>query len=276
MPKSIPIQGSAQIPRRRYSLKHKACIPALAAHLFIAGFAAADSINPAIPSEWAGTVGAGPMSFSKYTGGSGTRTQLLPLISANYKEILYIEPLRATLYFAGSAEKKIGLGFAVEPRMGFHSSDGSRLAGMATRRNSLEGGPSLDWDAGVIAISISYFTDLTHASGGTSSRLYFYKDVIKNETWQFGANLGVDHMSAKVTNYFFGTAPNEATAFRPLYRPGSASNIVWGFDGHYKLNQRNSIVFGMQQTNLKGDAANSPLVETKHSHVGWVGLAWNL
>lgn len=258
-------------------MKHKVCTLALATHLlFIAGLAAAESTSPVTPSAWSGTVGAGPMIFSTYTGGSGTRTQILPLVSANYKEIFYIDPLRAALYFAGSAEKKMSVGFAVEPRMGFRSSDGSKLAGMATRRNSLEGGLSFDWDADVIAISVSYLADLTHSSGGTSSRLYFYKDVIKNETWQFGANVGVDHMSAKVANYFFGIAPDEVTAFRPLYRPGSVSNIVYGFDGRYKLNQRNSIVFGMQQTNLNGDAANSPIVETKRSTVGWVGLAWNL
>lgn len=257
-------------------MKCKVCTLVLAVHLFAAGIATAESINLANQSEWTGTVGVGPMTFSKYTGGTGTRSQILPLISANYKEVFYIDPLRATLYLAGSAERRMGFGLAVEPRMGFHSSDGSKLAGMATRRNSLEGGLTFDWDADVVAISVSYLTDLTRSSGGTSSRLYFYKDAIKTETWQLGANVGVDHMSAKVTSYFFGTTPNEVTMYRPLYRPGSASNIVSGFDGRYKLNQRNSIVFGLQQTNLKGSAANSPLIETKRSRVGWVGVAWNL
>jgi outer membrane protein len=260
-----------------HSLKRKASTAILAIPLFAAAnFAIAGSMNAADRSDWSGTVGVGPMSFSSYTGGSGTTTQIFPLVSANYKEILYIDPLRAMLYLGGSADKKMGWGLAVEPRLGFHSSDGSRLAGMATRKHSLEGGPSFDWDTGVVAISVSYFTDLTHSSGGTSSRLYFYKEAVNNERWQLGANVGVDHMSAKVTRYFFGIEPGEVTANRPLYQPGGATNIVAGFDGRYKLSQRNSIVFGLQQTNLKGSAANSPLVETRQARVGWIGLAWNL
>jgi len=236
----------------------------------------ADTEKQAEQPGWTGTAGVGPMVFSKYTGGTGMQTWVLPLVSANYNNILEIDPLRATLYVAGSAEKKIGFGFAIEPRMGFHSSDGAKLKGMATRRNSLEGGPTVDWDAGIVAISVSYFTDLTSSSKGTSSRLYLYKDLIDNDKWKLGANAGVDHMSAKVTNYFFGTTSSEVTADRPLYQPGGATNLVFGFDGSYKINQRYSMVFGLQATRLNGSAAHSPIVETRRSTVGWVGLALNL
>lgn len=257
-------------------LKYKPCSTFALALLFLACNVNADTEKKTEQSGWTGTVGAGPMVFSKYTGGTGAQTWVLPLVSASFNNILYIDPLRATLYVAGSAEKKIGLGFAVEPRMGFHLSDGAKLNGMATRRNSLEGGPTFDWDAGIVAISISWFTDLTSASNGTSSRLYFYKDLIDNDRWKLGANAGVDHMSAKVTNYYFGTTPSEVTADRPLYQPGGAANLVFGFDGSYKINQRYSMVFGLQATHLNGNAARSPIVETRRSAVGWIGLALNL
>jgi outer membrane protein len=257
-------------------LKYKLCSTFALVLLFIGCDANADTEKKTEQSGWTGTAGVGPMMFSKYTGGTGTQTWVLPLVSASYDNILEIDPLRATLYVAGSAEKKIGFGFAVEPRMGFHSSDGAKLKGMATRRNSLEGGPTVDWDAGIVAISVSYFTDLTSSSNGTSSRLYLYKDLIDNEKWKLGANAGADHMSAKVTNYFFGTTPSEVTADRPLYQPGSATNLVFGFDGSYKINQRYSMVFGLQATRLNGSAARSPIIETRRSAVGWVGLALNL
>ena len=245
-------------------------------HFSIASVATAGSIVPETTSGWSGTVGAGPMFFSKYTGGTGTTSQIFPLVSASYNDILYIEPLRANVYLASNADKTVGIGLAVEPRMGFHSSDGARLTGMATRRHSLEGGPNVDWDTGFVTISLSYLVDLTHASGGTSSRLYFYKDVIKNEKWKLGANVGIDRMSAKVANYYFGVAADEATASRPMYQPGSTSNIVAGVDGSYKMTQRTSVVFGLQETRLRGGAANSPIVETKQATTGWLGLAWNL
>ena len=227
-------------------------------------------------SGWSGTAGIGPMVFPKYTGGKGMQTWLLPLVSASYDDMFYIEPLRAGMYLASSADKKMAFGLAVEPRLGLRSTDGAKLIGMATRRDSLEGGLSFDWDADVVAISFSYFVDLTHSSRGTSARLYFYKELIKDEQLKFGVFAGADYLGAKVANYFFGVRPTEVTPSRPFYQPGSSTNGEFGFDGSYKLSPRYSIVFGLQATQLLGGAANSPIVETKQAAVGWAGLAWNL
>jgi len=263
---------------KEFPLKRKLSIFAffVAATSFVGNYARAESGPLLETSGWFGTAGVGPMIFSRYTGGTETQTWILPLISANYDEVLYIEPLRANIYLASSEDKKMGFGLAVEPRMGFHSSDGAKLAGMVTRRNSLEGGFNFDWDVSIIAISVSYLTDLTHSSKGTSSRVYFYKDFLKNEKWRLGANLGADHMSAKVTNYFFGIMAAEVMANRPLYQPGSATNVVFGVDGSYKLNEHNSFVFGLQANHLNGSSSNSPIIETRLTKVGWAGFAWNL
>ena len=227
-------------------------------------------------SGWSGTAGVGPMVFPSYSGGKGMQVWPLPLVSATYNDVVYVEPLRAGAYFAGSADKKMALGLAIEPRMGQHASDGAKLAGMSTRRNSLEGGLALDWDLDVVAISLSYFTDLTRSSKGSSARLYVVKELVKNDTWKFGAVVGADHLSARVANYFFGVTAAEATADRPFYQPGATTNAVYGFDGSYKLNPRYSIVFGVQATRLLGGAGNSPIVETRQANVGWLGFAWNL
>lgn len=255
--------------RKKYSLL-------IIAFLLLTGNALAEDKSATEGKGWSGMAGVGPMTFSKYTGGTGVQTWPLPLISANYDEIAYIDPLRANIYLGSTADKKIGWGIAVEPRMGFHASDGARLAGMATRRDSLEGGFNIDWDADIVAVSFSWFTDLTRSSKGTSSRLYLYKDLIKGTQWKLGGNVGLDHMSAKVTNYFFGVSANEATPSRLQYQPGSSTSFVFGFDGSYKINRRYSVLFGLQATRLNGSAANSPIVETKLSKVGWIGLAWNL
>lgn len=259
-------------------MKYKLASALVVLCIFISSDANADAETNTNTDQhgWTGTAGLGPMTFSKYTGGTGLQTWFLPLVSASYNDIVNIDPLRANVYLVGSSDKKIGAGFAVEPRMGFHSSDGAKLAGMATRRNSLEGGPNIDWDLGVVSISVSYFTDLTSSSKGSSSRLYFYKDLIDNKKWKLGANAGLDHMSAKVTNYYFGTTAAEVTANRPLYQPGSATNLVFGVDGKCKLNQQYSMVFGLQAARLNGNAARSPIVETRQAIVGWLGLALNL
>lgn len=99
-----------------------------------------ENVGPAKNTNgWNGTAGAGFIVFPQYTGGKKLQTWLIPLLSINYNETFYVEIERVGVYVLASDDKKIGLGLAVEPRFGFDASAGSRLAGMATRRNSIEG-----------------------------------------------------------------------------------------------------------------------------------------
>ncbi|MGE5471648.1 MAG: MipA/OmpV family protein [Bacteroidota bacterium] len=221
-------------------------------------------------------MGVGPIVFPRYTGGKTSQTWLIPLISADYNNVLYIEPLRAGIYAWGSADRKMGLGLAIEPRLGFRSSDGARLAGMRTRSNSIEGGPAFDWDFGLASLSLSLFTDLTNSSRGESGRLYLYREVVKNETVKFGVFGGVDWMSKQVSNYFFGIGEAESNASRSAFHPGSATNATAGFDAHYRLSRDYSVLFGAQLNQLGHAVAASPIVENRLSFVGWLGMAWNL
>ena len=257
------------------------CLPAKTNSRLLAFLPALALVTSAAIAEtpdnsWSGILGAGPMTFPSYSGGNGSKVWLVPLISAAYGEMVYIEPLRAGAYLWGSADRKMGLGLAVEPRMGFKAGDGQRLAGMATRRDSLEGGPAFDWDLDLFKLSVSLFGDLVNASGGTSGRLYAYRDLPLGERWHMGAYVGVDRMSARVADYFFGVADSEATPARPAFRASATSNPLAGFDGNYRLNDRYSILFGAQFAYLGSGAATSPIVETRRTHVAWLGLGWNL
>lgn len=240
--------------------------------------AAADASPATLPakSAWSGTAGLGPMVFPKYTGGNGMRTWLVPLVSAQYGDVGYIEPLRAGAYLWGSDDRKMALGLAVEPRFGFQARDGARLTGMATRRNSLEGGPAFDWDLGPVAIDVSVFTDLTNSSQGGSGRVYLYRDFAKDGPFRLSGYVGADRLGARTANYFFGVNPDEATAARPAYRAGASTSATAGLDGGYKLNAEYSLVFGIQSARLGGSLARSPIVATRQANLGWVGLAWNL
>ncbi|WP_346284589.1 MipA/OmpV family protein [Zoogloea sp.] len=239
--------------------------------------AQAEPLQPAEAAQgWSGTIGAGPIVFPRYAGSRSTQSWLIPLISANYEGVAYIEPLRAGMYFWGSADRKMGLGVAVEPRMGFKSNDARMLTGMATRHDSLEGGPAFDWDLGPVALSLSLFTDLTHSSRGGSGRAYVVREMLKDDTWNITAFAGVERIGDRVANYFFGVGEMEANAARPAYQARAASNGTGGFSGSYRLGTDYAIVFGLQALRLSGGLAHSPIVETRMSSVGWLGLAISL
>ena len=225
---------------------------------------------------WNGTAGAGPIAFPKYVGGKSAQVWPIPLLSINYDETFYVEIERVGVYVLASDDKKVGLGLAVEPRFGFSAKDGARLAGMATRRDSLEGGPTFDWDFDVIAFSVAWFTDLNRSSHGNSLRASIYKPILKNEHWDFGALLAFDRMNGKLVNYYFGVRPSEATSSRPGYQSGAGTNVSIGLSGTYNLDKRHALMFGASLARLSKSAANSPIAETNRSTVYYLGYGWNL
>lgn len=228
---------------------------------------------------WNGTLGFGPMAIAKYTGGQALQILPLPLWSINYDETFYVEVQRVGVYALASDDKKIGLGLAVEPRLGFHASDGPKLSGMATRRDSLEGGITFDWDFDVFAISAAWFTDMTRSSRGSSARLSLYRPLLKNARGEIGLIASADHMSARTANYFFGVKPGEASLLRPGFVAAAGTNLSLGLGGTYRVGAtraKGAIIFGANLGRLARSAARSPIVETNHVRQFYLGYGWAL
>ena len=236
---------------------------------------AAPVITESLPG-WSGTAALGPIVLPKYVGGKGTQIWPIPILSINYNETFYVELERVGVYILASDDKKIGLGLAVEPRFGFSAKDGPRLQGMASRRDSLEGGPTFDWDFDVIAFSVAYFGDLNRSSRSRSMRASIFKPLLKDDRWDVGALLMFDAMNSRLANYYFGVRAAEATLLRPAYAPGKGTSASVGLSGTYKLNKVHALMFGAMLTRLPGGAAASPITETRHAATWYLGYGWSL
>lgn len=226
--------------------------------------------------DWTGYAGAGAFVFPKYTGGKGYNVWPAPLLLFEYKETLYVDLLRAGVRFWSSDDKKIAIGLAAEPRFGYRSGDGARLTGMASRRLSVEAGPSFEWETPLVSVNLAYFGDATNASKGTSLRGSLYKQFVNTPEWDFGAYTGFDRTDAKVTNYYFGVQGAEATALRPAYQPGASTHWQAGITAAWKFSKPYTLLFGVQNTRLGSAAANSPIVETRNATMGYIGLGFAL
>ena len=225
---------------------------------------------------WTGTAGAGPIAFPRYVGGKTLRVWPIPLLSINYNDTFYVELQRVGVYLLASEDKKTGLGIAAEPRFGYYAKDGRLLTGMATRRDSLEGGPTFDWDFDVVAVSVAWFRDLDRASRGQSLRAAVYAPILKNDRWDIGTLFAVDSMSGQLANYYFGVTAAEATARRPQYLPGGGATVSLGLSGTYRLNKGHVVMFGVNVTRLGNGVARSPLVETRYANMLYLGYGWTL
>ena len=226
--------------------------------------------------DWTGYVGAGPIAFPKYSGGKGVDTIVAPLLMFEYKETFYVDLVRAGVRIWSSADKKLALGLAAEPRFGFKAGDGVRLTGMATRRLSLEAGPNLEWETSLASFNLGWYGDVTGNSRGASARVSAYRQFVNTSSWDVGAYASVDRASAKVVNYYFGVPAAESTPGRALYLPGAATHWTLGLSGAWKFSPRHALLVGLQNTRLGGAAAGSPIAETRNAPVGYVGLGWTL
>ena len=236
----------------------------------------AEGETPAANSRWSGVAGAGPVAFPRYAGGKGLQALPLPIAYVTYNDWFYVDLYRAGAYVWGSQDKKKGIGLAVEPRLGFHANDGARLAGMATRRGSISGGPTYDWQDGANALSIGYFSDLSHASDGGYADLLFNRTLVQDARWNVSGTIEISRLDSKVVNYYFGVTPSEATPTRPPYQPGATANLTLWFTGEYKLTKREALMFGANVTRLGASAANSPIVERRQAPLFYLGLGANL
>jgi outer membrane protein len=212
----------------------------------------------------------------RYVGGQSLQALPLPIAFVTYNDWFYVNLYRAGAYVWGSDDKKKGISLAVEPRLGFHASDGARLAGMATRRGSLSGGPTFDWEGSVGALSVAYFTDLSHASRGGYADILFNRPFVHDSRWDVSGTIELSRLDSKVVTYYFGVAPSEVTPTRPLYQPGATINLTLWVTGQYNLTKRVALMFGANVTRLGGAAAASPIVESRQSPLLYLGLGINL
>jgi outer membrane protein len=227
-------------------------------------------------SGWHGTLGVGPVFVPKYVGSRHLDALLLPIAYVDYNDQFYVNLFRAGAYVWSSQDKKKGISFAVEPRIGFKSSNGPRLAGMEIRRSSLQGGPTFDWEGDFGSLSVGYFTDLSSASHGGYLDALFNKPLVKNERWNANGTLEISRLNSKIVDYYFGVRPAESTPTRPFYQPGATTNVTFWLTGQYNLTKQYALMLGANVTQLGAAAANSPIVERRQVPLLYIGLGWNL
>lgn len=219
-----------------------------------------------------GYLGLGPILRPNYTGGSGTHSSLIPIVRLEYKEVAYIYMDRIGARFWSTSDHQFALGVAAEPRYGFHSSDSPVLFGMANRRDTLEGGPLLEWQSGKWAVEAGGFYELTGISDSQSWRLSVYRQLVDNDAWDVGIDINFDRVNRAGANYYFGVRSGEATTTRPYYHPGAALNSSLELVGAYKLDKHYAVLFGSELMHLGEVSAESPIVRRTNTAMVYVGL----
>lgn len=234
---------------------------------------------------WEIGVGAAGLAFPAYRGSSYYHLSLLPLPYLIYRgDNLRVdrEGVRSLLIDDDRLELDISLNGAMPVR----SRGVPQRTGMPNLDPVVELGPSLDlglpvpepgvrWQLRIPVRGVFALGDgLGHVGWVAHPKLALdWRNAFAD--WNVGLTVGPVFGDRRYHDYYYGVEPRDATPQRPSYRPragysGSAAQLTLS-------RRRGALWVGMfvRYDNLSGAAfADSPLVDSQHSLMSGVGVAW--
>lgn len=238
---------------------------------------------------WEAGAGFGVLQMPDYRGSDKIRSYLLPYPYVVYRgEILKVEEQRVS----GQIFKtdRVTLNFSGYGAVPVKSSDNAARAGMPDLDPTFELGPSLavkimdDRDRRyklTMALPVRAFFSTDFASVRSegwvfSPRINFEKkNMIPGTGLNLGVSVGPMFADSGYHAYFYAVRPAYATAERPAYAAGggySGSTVTVGLSRAYRQWIVNAFI---SADFLQGAVfADSPLVKTRTSVMGGVGVTW--
>ena len=270
------LQGTLR-QRRRFGGKLRICAAlALASFISCASQFAAATSDPfigilSVPGG-AGMGFAAQMERSPYLGG-GTRYDVIPLYLYEGKYV-YLHAYRAGLKLYDGDDSRFDV-FLAHRFEGFpYDRIPSSLAGMTERGPGVDADVSYQRSGTWGTVYGEFLHDVSGASLGNELRLgYAYE--WKSARWRLRPHLMLAARDAKLNDYYYGVRPDEATAVRPAYQPGSGVNGQVGLYGVYSLTERWRILGGVAATRWAKGVRNSPIVEDRVQLSGVLGLMYD-
>lgn len=228
------------------------------------------------PAGWGATLGAGLAEVPRYPGASKARARLVPLVALHYGGRLFIGPLGIGVVAIHCK------GFRAGPVLGFErgrpASDDPHLAGLGDIPSGATAGLFAQYGRGPWEVTATARQAISHATDGLSGLLqvnFRHVFVATRTLVSIGPDLEFGNSDFQRT--WFGISPMQSTTSGlPVYTPGAGVNRI---GVHAGLTYRASThilwrIFG-RISDLRGDAAQSPIVERRTQVVVGAGIAYH-
>jgi outer membrane protein len=159
---------------------------------------------------------------------------------------------------------------------GLEAGDSAFLAGMAARRETMEMGLSAVWDLGRVDLQATATRDALGRSDGSQAGL----EVAWSKVFGRGAAglfpaVGVAWQDANFVDYYAGVRAEEERPGRPAFEAGGALNPGVRLAGFAKVTDRVRLVGLLRVERLGGGYERSPIIESRWSYFGLLGLAYD-
>jgi len=149
------------------------------------------------------------------------------------------------------------------------------FAGMEDRKQTVDGGLSAALRGGWGELHLSALTDILDRHEGQEVDLtYLYP--WQHGRWTLAPSIGFFYQSGNLTDYYYGVRPDEATAERPAYSPGSASNWRAGLNVTYHWQPNWDLFANLSYEWLDDNIEASPIVDRSELFSAYFGISWSL
>lgn len=185
------------------------------------------------------------------------------------------------LFFAGISAGYVvvkggrySLSLVVRPRiLRLSASDSAQLAGLSSRRPSLDGGAVFSIRSHWGTFNISLFTDLLGRNHGREVDAgYVYPIHLGSLTLSPG--LGARFENTSLTYYYYGVSPAETRPGRPAYTPGTAINPYVKLGLIFPFAKRWRLFTAFSYRRLASTIQDSPIVDVSHTASETVGISY--
>jgi MipA family protein len=247
----------------------------LSATLFLlySGVAHADGVGTEPPEEgdsgftvlsnatnvthWGLGAGAG-VGLSPYKG-YGTKFTPIPLISFDNKWVHFLGTT-ADLKLGTWDHVSVALRGKFEIGSGYTGADSPDLSGMHNRKGAFWYGPAVSWATAFGTLSGDF---LLGGNRGEQANIDFSKSFDYGP-FTLTPHAGVDWLSDKYTNYYYGVLPSEVRAGRPEYSGKGTYDESIGTGVNYKFAQHQNVLLDVSVKHLGSGITDSPIVGKRY------------
>lgn len=208
-------------------------------------------------THWGLGAGAG-VGLSPYRG-DGTKFTPVPLVSFDDKW-LHVLGTTADLKIGTWDHVSVALRGQFEIGDGYTGADSTDLSGMHNRKGTFWYGPALAWTTAFGTLSGDF---LLGGNRGAQAQIDFSK------SFDYGAlsltpHIGVEWLSDKYTNYYYGVLPSEAREGRPEYDGRGTYDESIGTGVKYRLTPHQDILLDLSVKHLGSGITDSPIVGKRY------------
>jgi outer membrane protein len=204
-------------------------------------------------TRWGLGVGAG-IEQSPYKNGK-TRFSPVPLVFLDNK---WVHAFGTTVDLKIGTWSNVSLAlrgkFAIGD--GYKQSDAPILNGMQDRNGAFWYGPALAWRTGFGTLSGDF---LAGGNKGEMANIDFGKSFDYGN-FSFEPHAGVEWLSSKYVDYYYGVRQSEVRAGRPAYTGKSTWDMSVGTRVDYRFTRHQGVIFDIGVSHLGSGITDSPLV----------------